>query len=172
MRWLSKGYSKTEPLGECLHLCLHRCRNCELPVSQICGCNTEDPNSSNPMHRVHVDWKRCKNRISIDCHYCSKSAISEEALNCHIRAMYTYSKWKPQNFSNIFVTDDGDINANEDSDWRKRRKMRCCYLKIGDIVRDKQCENNGFICQKCGKSFAKKYNLTRNNNRIHHADIQ
>ena len=114
--------TRAESLGECLLLCLntrdlekpqHRCRNCKLPVSQICGCNKEDPNSSNPMHRVHVDRKRCKNRISIDCHYCGKSANSEEALNCHIRAMHTYSKQKPQNPA-IYL-------------WQMSRLWQCFY---------------------------------------------
>ena len=123
--------TKNNASNECLLRCLnardldkpqHKCCYCRLPVSHICHCNKEDPKSDNPMHRVHVDKKFCQTKF--DCHYCGKTAKTEEALNCHISAIHTtYRPRKPQNFNDIFIMEDGDINIDDDSDddneWKR-----------------------------------------------------
>ena len=39
----------------------HTCRRafCDRPLSQICHCNMADPDSDNPMHRIHKIMKNC-----------------------------------------------------------------------------------------------------------------
>lgn len=55
-------------------------------VSQIFGCNTEDPASDNPQHRIHKH--DCSILKPFVCTKCGKGAISEEALDCHMRAIH------------------------------------------------------------------------------------
>ena len=81
--------------GQCLTICIkakflkntqHKCRICKQTVSQICSCNVEDPLSDNPQHRIHK--KNCKPLKLFECTKCGKTAISKEALECHMRSIH------------------------------------------------------------------------------------
>ena len=71
----------------------HKCRQafCDQPVSQICHCNIEDPDSNNPVHRIHKSMKSCKitqeiqqkvstNKDPLMCTECYRTAKTSAAL--------------------------------------------------------------------------------------------
>ena len=90
---------------------MHRCRNCNIAISQICHCNTEDPHSDNPMHRVHINEKDCAPTKAHVCEKCGKNAKSEEALRCHMKAAHPkFSCPDCDNMYNIFE----DYEAHKD----------------------------------------------------------
>ena len=66
----------------------HRCRFCKSPVSQICPCNIEDPQSDNPQHRVHKTKDLCNSQQIFKCKDCQKIAKNEEALKSHMYAVH------------------------------------------------------------------------------------
>ena len=102
---------------------MHRCRNCNIAISQICHCNTEDPHSDNPMHRVHINEKDCAPTKAHVCEKCGKNAKSEEALRCHMKAAHPkFSCPDCDNMYNIFE----DYEAHKDlhRELRPRKKQR------------------------------------------------
>ena len=74
----------------CLPVCLdasknpnnqQNCRKCGKALSQICPYNMEDPNSENPMRRVHRN-SFCLAPLVFTCTLCGRNAKSEMALDC------------------------------------------------------------------------------------------
>lgn len=82
---------------KCLPLCVdlrnsskavHKCSVCKISLSQICPCKKEDPESDNPMHRVHILKESCFSQ-SFSCPECGKIAKSTEILKCHMESQHT-----------------------------------------------------------------------------------
>ena len=81
---------------------MHICSLCKLPLSQICPCNKEDPNSDNPMHRVHIRKEFCDVKISFPCNECGKIAKSKESLQCHMNVHHPMFRCFEDNCEAVF----------------------------------------------------------------------
>ena len=67
---------------------MHKCKYCQVAVSQICSCNVEDPDSDNPMHRVHKSRDLCAPSPEKSCPKCGKKAKTEAILKCHMETSH------------------------------------------------------------------------------------
>ena len=108
-----KGSTNMTEGESCLDVCInarklekpqHKCRRafCDQPVSQICQCNIEDPDSNNPMHRIHKSMKSCRitkelqqkvstNMDPLMCTECGRTAKTSAALECHMKSLHGMS---------------------------------------------------------------------------------
>ena len=132
----------------CLPVCIgtrtldnpqHKCRKCGKPVSQICVCNTQDPSSENPQHRVHVDC------INVDyIHNCRKCGYKTEDYNnieIHMRKHKTEKKQKQKQEEEDQV-DDSVVEKPKTPRPERKRKLLESFEDEDDQLDDSVVDKN------------------------------
>ena len=152
---------------------MHKCKYCQVAVSQICSCNVEDPDSDNPMHRVHKSRDLCAPSREKTCPKCGKKDKSEAILKCHTEMLY------------FEVTKEHQDIMEEDEEYDFAFKCRSCnyetnlkkdlehHLKWNHNLKKNiqkaliTSRKNKNSCEHCNKQFSRDFNLRRHEEKFH-----
>ena len=120
---------KTDFSNKAMHIV--KCKYCQVAVSQICSCNVEDPDSDNPMHRVHKSRDLCAPSPEKSCPKCGKKAKTEAILKCHMET--SHPKYNCADCDSKFNNLE-DFNNHKDLhlELRPRKKQRINLIENED----------------------------------------